>query len=290
MGSNSYFLPETNQWVPAIPGLEYDAVVTGGPDCPDNVPLIALASRTANLNARLLQLEQAFGINVGTVLLVNDAYTLKYEDSALLGITVIVDGSTKSFNIGVPSAAQHDGVRFDLYGIDATNWVGLTFIDNYETSDHVLHIPGDFVGNSAVNIAGKANKVSLLAYGGVWRVMCESGRTIGRHAIAGNQFITRDQNILSTTGYKFMDLVDQNGAAITEIQQWGVSLNDNVNFPIPFPTACLGFYPVPRIVGTIPYHPTLRSTNQFSAMVEMYTTTGIRATSHDGYFWTARGF
>ncbi|WP_199104150.1 hypothetical protein [Aquitalea sp. ASV11] len=43
------------QWQ-AVPHFEADAVLTGGPDCPDNIPIQALANRTAFLRQ---QLEQA---------------------------------------------------------------------------------------------------------------------------------------------------------------------------------------------------------------------------------------
>jgi phage-related tail fiber protein len=40
------------QWQ-AVPHFEADAVLTGGPDCPDNIPIQALANRTTFLKQRL---------------------------------------------------------------------------------------------------------------------------------------------------------------------------------------------------------------------------------------------
>ncbi len=46
-------LNETAQWVPAVRHFADNAVLTGGPDCPDNEPIQDLADRTAWLKQQL---------------------------------------------------------------------------------------------------------------------------------------------------------------------------------------------------------------------------------------------
>lgn len=55
-------LTEVAQWELGVPYFEAGAVLTGGPDCPDNVPIQALANRSAYLKA---QIESALGGTAG---------------------------------------------------------------------------------------------------------------------------------------------------------------------------------------------------------------------------------
>lgn len=47
------FLAESASWSDGIPYFEANAVLTGGPDCPDNVPIAALANRTVFLKKQI---------------------------------------------------------------------------------------------------------------------------------------------------------------------------------------------------------------------------------------------
>lgn len=46
-------LTESQTWAAGVPYFEADAVLTGGPDCPDNIPIQALANRTAFLKKQI---------------------------------------------------------------------------------------------------------------------------------------------------------------------------------------------------------------------------------------------
>ncbi|CUA82084.1 hypothetical protein Ga0061063_0939 [Gulbenkiania indica] len=46
-------LIETATWSAGVPYFEADAILTGGPDCPDNIPIQALANRTAFLKKQI---------------------------------------------------------------------------------------------------------------------------------------------------------------------------------------------------------------------------------------------
>lgn len=47
------FLAENASWNAGVPYFEANAVLTGGPDCPDNIPLTALANRTVFLKKQI---------------------------------------------------------------------------------------------------------------------------------------------------------------------------------------------------------------------------------------------
>jgi len=46
-------LNEVAAWVEGVPYFSADAILTGGPDCPDNIPIQALANRTAFLRKQI---------------------------------------------------------------------------------------------------------------------------------------------------------------------------------------------------------------------------------------------
>ncbi|WP_199103188.1 hypothetical protein [Aquitalea sp. ASV11] len=46
-------LNETANWEPGVPYFAADAILTGGPDCPDNIPIQALTNRTAFLKKQI---------------------------------------------------------------------------------------------------------------------------------------------------------------------------------------------------------------------------------------------
>lgn len=46
-------LTESQTWAAGVPYFEADAVLTGGPDCPDNIPIQALTNRTAFLKKQI---------------------------------------------------------------------------------------------------------------------------------------------------------------------------------------------------------------------------------------------
>lgn len=46
-------LTESQTWAAGVPYFEADAVLTGGPDCPDNIPIKALTNRTAFLKKQI---------------------------------------------------------------------------------------------------------------------------------------------------------------------------------------------------------------------------------------------
>lgn len=47
------YLTESQTWAAGVPYFEADAVLTGGPDCPDNIPIQALTNRTAFLKKQI---------------------------------------------------------------------------------------------------------------------------------------------------------------------------------------------------------------------------------------------
>lgn len=75
-------LTDTPQWQ-AVPYFESGAVLTGGPDCPDNIPIQVLANRAAYLKA---QIESALGGKAGMPghLLASDPHPQYVKLTALL--------------------------------------------------------------------------------------------------------------------------------------------------------------------------------------------------------------
>ncbi|MGE8357222.1 MAG: hypothetical protein ACN6N0_12610, partial [Microvirgula sp.] len=51
------YLQETPSWDEGVPYFAADAILTGGPDCPDNIPIQALTNRTAYLLRQMEDIE-----------------------------------------------------------------------------------------------------------------------------------------------------------------------------------------------------------------------------------------
>ena len=60
------YLQETPRWDEGVPYFAADAILTGGPDCPDNIPIQALTNRTAYLKGLVEE------VGAGSVLLAGD--------------------------------------------------------------------------------------------------------------------------------------------------------------------------------------------------------------------------
>ena len=60
------YLQETPSWDEGVPYFAADAILTGGPDCPDNIPIQALTNRTAYLKGLVEE------VGAGSVRLVGD--------------------------------------------------------------------------------------------------------------------------------------------------------------------------------------------------------------------------
>ena len=93
-------LTATNQWVD-VPYFEPNAVLTGGPDCPDNVPIQALTDRTEYLKGMVNQqnqgkLDKSGGAMTGTLLLKLGAVTPGNVNNA--GLSFAGDGDTGVFS------------------------------------------------------------------------------------------------------------------------------------------------------------------------------------------------
>lgn len=72
-------LTEAATWAAGVPYFEMDAILTGGPDCPDNIPIQALANRTAFLKK---QIDDA----------VNGALTVMYANRLKAARTISMSG------------------------------------------------------------------------------------------------------------------------------------------------------------------------------------------------------
>lgn len=104
-------LNEVATWPAGIPYFEADAILTGGPDCPDNIPIQALANRTVFLKK---QIEDA----------VSGALAIEYANRLKTGRSIAMtgDGSWEvtfdgSGNVTAAMALANTGVLAGTYPV-----------------------------------------------------------------------------------------------------------------------------------------------------------------------------
>jgi hypothetical protein len=253
-------LIDTPQWQ-AVPYFESGAVLTGGPDCPDNIPIQALANRAAYLKA---QIESALGGTAGMPghLQAADPHPQYVKLTALLAeLSALLSTSPPALTANgaeiisalwarsqLPSAGKNsEGLRVRRYlgvGIDPYSIVEDTDAD-FDTTGSA-NIPAGYAGyarlvvsrHSTTSIPAVPNggyvyaeyKIHSLYDSREWKSVCTTNQTTGVKTYTPWELAGGGGG----SSYTGTDWSDVTSARLLQTTYWNTSTTNNLEVIVEF--------------------------------------------------------